>query len=310
MSRGPAAVPELEAQTPPSLVDDTGEDRAAHSACEDPSGRSQDGSCPRRALSAAVSGAPTWAQLLDVDEPPRGGELAARCPSVVREHAGVVEERSGGSAAEVRITGEGTLSARTTRSTTWWIVWANAGVEALRRSVAARTERRSGAHWYPSWRYEMEDGLVAVSSMAFAIEAITRQLTGVEAVVEAQTRERWRAQDKGAAWRTREVLKRCVRGGEGQDLDDRWRPVIDSRNAVVHFQAELRPSVPYNGMNVAVEDAEFTADKATEAVELLFATLDALGTRYKPAAAGQAEGFAGQLELLRARRRDGGVPLS
>ena len=220
----------------------------------------------------------------------------------------MAEERSGGSAAEVRITGEGTLSARTTRSTTWWIVWANAGVEALRRSVAAQVERRSGAHWYPSLKYEIEDGLVAVSSMAFAIEAITRQLTQVETIVDAQMRERWRRQEKGAAWRTREVLKRCIRGGEGQNLGDRWRPLIDTRNGVVHFDAEQRPSVSYDGMNIAVEEAEFTADKATEAVELLFSTLDALGTRPKPGAAGQAEGFAGQVELLRARRRDGGVP--
>ena len=75
----------------------------------------------------------------------------------------------------------------------------------------------------------------------------------------------------------------------------------------MHFVAEHRPSVPYDGMNVAVEDAEFTAVEATRAVELLFATLDALGMRSKSSAQGQAAGFAGQVEELRERRRVGGV---
>lgn len=202
-----------------------------------------------------------------------------------------------------------------TRSTTWWVVWANTGVEALRRSVAAQHDRRSGAHWYPSWRYEMEDGLVAVTSAVFAIEAITRQLKNVEGIIDQATLERWRGQDRdckkkqmGAAARNREVLKRSIRGDEGQALGTRWFPLVRGRNDVVHFEAKQRASVPYDGMNIAVEEADFTADRAAAAFDLLFDTLDALGARPKQTARCEAEGFAGQLELLRARRRDGGVP--
>lgn len=170
--------------------------------------------------------------------------------------------------------------------------------------MAAQQQRRSGAHWYPSWRYEMEDSLVAVTSAVFAIEAITRQLSSVEAIISQETLRRWRSK-KSAAEVTREVLKASIRGGEGQALGDLWEPLFLRRNGVVHFTAEQRASVPYDGMNIAVEEADFTADRATAAFDLLFDTLDALGARPKPPARCQAEGFAGQLELLRARRRAG-----
>lgn len=200
------------------------------------------------------------------------------------------------------------LSMVIARSTTWGIVWAGVAVEALRRSEAARQVRLAGESWYPHWRYEMEDGLVAVTGSVFAMEAITRQLTQVDKIVDAQARARWAKQKKDAAWRTREVLKRCVRGGEGQQLGDQWKPLINRRNGVAHFVAEQRPSVPYDGMNIAVEDAEFTAVEAARAVDLLFTTLEGLGTRSKPAVQGHAAGFSGQLEELRERRRVGGVP--
>lgn len=228
----------------------------------------------------------------------------------MRDHAGVTQEVPSSSGAQdrsgsVAIVSVGATSWTATRSTTWWVVWANAGVEALRRSVAAQQERRSGAHWYPSWRYEMEDGLVAVTSAVFAIEAITRQLSSVEAIISQETLRRWRSKKKGAGEVTREVLKASIRGGEGQALGDLWEPLFLRRNGVVHFTAEQRASVPYDGMNIAVEEADFTADRATAAFDLLFDTLDALGARPKPPTRCQAEGFAGQLELLRARRRAG-----
>lgn len=200
------------------------------------------------------------------------------------------------------------LSIVTARSTTWWTMWAGVAVEALRRSEAARQVRLAGENWYPHLRYEMEDGLVAVTGSVFAMEAITRKLTQVDTIVDPQTRARWAKQKKDAAWRTREVLKRCIRGGGGQTLGDQWKPLIDRRNGVVHFVAEQRPSVPYDGMNIAVEDADFTAVEAGRAVGLLFTTLEGLGTRSRPAAQEHAAGFSGQLEELRERRRVGGVP--
>ncbi len=93
-------------------------------------------------------------------------------------------------------------------------------------------------------------------------------------------------------------------------LGEHWKPLIDCRNGVVHFVAEHRSSVPYDGMNIAVEDSEFTAVEAARAVDLLFATLEGLGTRFKPAAQEHAAGFAGQLQELRERRRVGGVPIN
>lgn len=200
------------------------------------------------------------------------------------------------------------LSTGITRSTTWWIVWAGVAVEALRRSEAARRVRLAGENRHPHLRYEIEDGLVAVTGSVFAVEAITRQLTQVDNIVDPQTRARWAGQQKKAAWRTCEVLKRCIRGGEGQALGEQWKPLIDRRNGVVHFVAEQRPSVSYDGMNIAVEDAEFTAVEAARTVDLLFTTLEGLGTRFKLVAQEHAAGFVGQLEELRERRRVGGVP--
>jgi hypothetical protein len=100
----------------------------------------------------------------------------------------------------------------------------------------------------------------------------------------------------------RQTLGNAIDGTTVNALILRWETPTKSRNEVVHFLGDSRPSVSYDGFNVSVEDANYSSNAATQAVELLLETLEEITHRPKTTAREWGTGFRGQVQVLRDRR--------
>jgi hypothetical protein len=182
------------------------------------------------------------------------------------------------------------------RMTHLWIRWAEVAVDSEGLSLAAKS-RRTPDEWHPHLGAEFSHGMVSVCAAVFAMEALTLALARL--VMPPEIVEKWLSGKPATALRKiDQVLRRSVCGPRGPDLTAEWKTYIDRRNEVVHFPGELRSSVPYDGLNVAVEDRNYSAEAAPGAFDLLVGT-DAIITQPKPKLRDWAEGFRGQVDGLR-----------
>jgi hypothetical protein len=180
-----------------------------------------------------------------------------------------------------------------------WIRWAEIAVDTEQLSLVAKSAR-TPTNLVPHLGTEVAQGMVSVCASVFALEAMTRALKPL--VISDEMSKAWIRNETSSAKVTEEILDHSIRGSRGRELGQAWREWIQRRHQAVHFDGTFRPSVPYDGLNLAVEDANYTAEAATGAVDLLIETLAVITTQPTPKASEWANGFAGQLTLLRERR--------
>lgn len=193
-----------------------------------------------------------------------------------------------------------TATATVTRMTHLWIRWAEVAVDSERLSLTAKRQREP-QNPPVALGSEFSHGMVAVCASMFAMDAITWALAKK---VIPETAEKWRGQSRppSSLNMMQQVLGHTIDGTTANAIISRWKKPLESRHEAVHFWGDSRPSVCYDGLNVSVEDANYSSDAATQAVDLLLETLEEITSRPKTAASEWGKGFRGQVQVLRHRR--------
>ena len=176
-----------------------------------------------------------------------------------------------------------------TRMTHLWIRWAEIAIDNEQLSVAAKN-KRTADNLHPHLGTEFNHGTVAVCAAVFSMEALTMALASL--TMPPATVMKWRGpRSISSIKKIQQVLGHAVKGPRGPQLAVAWETYIRRRNEAVHFLGDSRPSVPYDGLNVAIEDEAYSSEAAKGAVDSLLDTLDAVITSPKPPVRDWANGF-------------------
>lgn len=182
-----------------------------------------------------------------------------------------------------------------------WSKWASIAVRQEQRAWEARAEWvRNGGDFAPSLGLEIEESIEAVAAARHSIHNLFRV---------------WRhalglAEDEEQDIRPYHFTKAAF--GDAEAWLEQVRRLIGDRNDAVHHDEEMTPTQPHPGYptNVGGVDAAFTAERATEAVNILLN--DVLGpavTQPSEPLEPFARDHGHVLGLLQAkRRRDPGSP--
>jgi len=181
-----------------------------------------------------------------------------------------------------------------------WVQWFEIAVEQEGQARAARAEavavERRGLDAGPALGRELTAGLITVSAVAHALDALYGQL------VTDQLKAQGPKEDAKREAHIRECLKR--RFHTGGKRDKAWVPefrwLFDLRDAAVHAKVVLRPSVPHpSGItNAGQENLDYSVEAGMRAVDLLCDVLTTCIDNPKPTdadakvwAANYASGF-------------------
>jgi hypothetical protein len=230
--------------------------------------------------------------------PPTGGYHAPRRRCEVDEQRALPEA------------GRGDDSMQVEARTILWISWARIAVqhEAMARAVAQAIQR-PGADQSHLLEQEAEAGMISVCGAAFALEALSRELSELGAIPQA-TLDRWREKRKkgqgpAAENVTCEVLAQTI---DARGLVTTWRGelgwLFDLRDSSVHYEGALAPLESHPlGVNVAPSQVAYSAENATRAVDLLLKILERCRDKPKPPARDWSYGMHGAVDELADRRR-------
>jgi hypothetical protein len=190
-----------------------------------------------------------------------------------------------------------------------WIAWARIALKHEARASAARQEmQRPGADRYRLLLQEADAGLDGICAAAFALEALSRELSELGAIAQA-TLDRWRQkrkEGKGPA------AKKVVLEVLSQTIDTRgryssWRDelewLFDLRDSSVHYEGAFAPSEPHPlGMSVAPEQVDYLAEDVRRAADLLLAVLERCRDKPKRPARKWSQEMRGAIDNLIGRR--------
>jgi hypothetical protein len=188
-----------------------------------------------------------------------------------------------------------------------WTAWARIALKHEATAHAARQEMQGpGADQYRLLLQEADAGLDGICAAAFALEALSRELSELGAIPEA----------KLTAWRNAEnrpKAKNVILEVLAQTIDTRrrytsWRDelgwLFDLRDSSVHYEGALAPLESHPlGVNVAPSQVAYSAENATRAVDLLLKILERCRDKPKPPARDWSYGMHGAVDELADRRR-------
>jgi hypothetical protein len=187
-----------------------------------------------------------------------------------------------------------------------WIAWARIALKHEATAHAARQEmQRPGADQYRLLLQEADAGLDGICAAAFALEALSRELSELGAFPQA-TLTAWRDAEKRPKAKNvvLEVLSQTI---DARGLVTRWRGelrwLFDLRDKSVHYEGAFAPSEPHPlGMNVAPEQVAYLAENVTRAADLLLAILERCRDKPKPSARKWSQEMRGAVNDLIGRR--------
>lgn len=170
-----------------------------------------------------------------------------------------------------------------------WITWAELAIEHERKAKAARQAmlglHAKGENFAPEMGRETAEGLLAVCSAAFAMDALVN--VWMQLVIDQATLAKWMAPNgkKGKTGQVEQVLRRsCGDSKKAINLNDRWKVVFAQRGGAVHFFEKPGPTMPHpSGITNAAEvHVTYGQENATAAVDLLIETLSEVVSTSKP----------------------------
>jgi hypothetical protein len=187
-----------------------------------------------------------------------------------------------------------------------WISWARISLKHEAMAHAARQEmQQPGADQSRLLMDEADAGLDGICAAAFALEALSRELSELGAIPEA-TLKAWReAEDWPKAKNViLEVLAQTI---DTRRLYTSWRGelewLFDLRDSSVHYEGALAPPELHPlGMNVAPSQVAYSAENATRAVDLLLGILERCRDKPKSPARDWSRGMGGAVDELVGRR--------
>ena len=187
-----------------------------------------------------------------------------------------------------------------------WIAWARIALNHEATAHAARQEmQRPGADQYRLLLQEADAGLDGICAAAFALEALSRELSELGAIPEA-TLTAWRnAENRPKAMNViLNVLAHTIAiRGQYTSWQDELGWLFDLRDGSVHYEGAFAPSEPHPlGMSVAPEQVAYLAENVTRAVDLLLAVLERCRDKPKRPARKWSQGMRGTINNLIGRR--------
>ncbi len=191
-----------------------------------------------------------------------------------------------------------------------WISWARISLKHEAMAHAARREmRQPSADQSRLLGQEADAGLDGICAAAFALEALSRELSELGAIPEA-TLKAWRdAEDRPKAKNViLEVLAQTI---DARGLYASWRGelewLFDLRDNSVHYEGAFAPPEPHPlGMSVAPSQVAYSAENATRAADLLLGILERC--RDKPKAKARPWSQAAQAIIAQLIGSRGQVP--
>jgi hypothetical protein len=172
-----------------------------------------------------------------------------------------------------------------------YALWDQWGEIAVEREGTARTARadlvaqhRRGQEPAPAMLTELLASMVAISAAAHALDALYGQL------VTPEIKAAGPGDDQRREAHIRECLKRRFDTGKrDREWVSRFKRLFDLRDAAVHAKVELLPAVPHpSGVsNAGQVNADYSAEEAVKAVDLM---LDVLNTCVQNPKPSEAEG--------------------
>jgi hypothetical protein len=222
-------------------------------------------------------------------------------PEVVREMAGGQQVQAHAIPAVAGATAGG-LSIQI--RTHLWISWARISLKHEAMAHAARQEmRQPGADQSRLLEREADAGLVGISAAAFALEALYRELD-VLGVVPAATLAAWKKNRLSDDKQILELVKLAV---DPKGLVRVWTRelawLFGVRGSSVHYRGSFEAPQPHPlGTNVAPSQITYSAENATQAVDLLLGVLERCRDKPKPATRGWSQDMRGAADELIGRR--------
>jgi hypothetical protein len=188
-----------------------------------------------------------------------------------------------------------------------WIPWGRVAKSQAQRAQAAR-QALHNAQGNPDTTLqseaigeEMEAAVVAVCAAVFAVEAIVKSVAKL--VIAEDVRRDWKRNPRrySISTRMRETFTAALTDPALADiLATRWNPLVQDRNAAVHFDEELRPLElhPSGLTHTAAESVTYSAERAQGAVSLLAETLIGLQDHHVDTVTSWASGQTALIEEL------------
>lgn len=167
-------------------------------------------------------------------------------------------------------------------STHLWYVWTEVALEhewlAKRARRAYEADRRDVA----LLEDEMKASLVAVTGVTHCLDALQNEVAALNALSD-DTLERWKKRRPRAQTAVYQTLLETFRSpGLGSDVERGLDDLYHLRNEVVHQRPTSDEIVahPALGMRTTPATARYTVERATQALDLLFRILSAIGTEH------------------------------
>jgi hypothetical protein len=165
-----------------------------------------------------------------------------------------------------------------------WISWARIAMKHEAIALAARQEmQQANTIQSQLLRREVDAGLIGICAVAFALEALSRELVDLRVVPQA-TLDAWVRNKLSADKVIVEVLKHAV---DSRGLSATWNREVKwlftVRGRSVHHRVVLEPPQAHAlGMNVSPAHVTYSAENCTRAVNLLVSILERCRDKSKP----------------------------
>jgi len=185
-----------------------------------------------------------------------------------------------------------------------WISWARIALKHEAMAQAARQEmQQAGAEHSRLLDREADAGLVGICAVAFALEALYRELDEL-GMVPARMLAAWKRNRLSDDKQILELLKLAV---DPNGLVNGWKRelawLFGVRGSSVHYRGSFEAPQPHPlGTNVAPSQITYSAENATRAVDLLLSILERCRDKPKPAARAWSQSMRGAIEDLIGRR--------
>jgi hypothetical protein len=175
-----------------------------------------------------------------------------------------------------------------------YALWSQWGQIAVEREGTARTARaelvaqhRHGQESASAMLTELLASMVAISAAAHALDAFYGQL------VTPAIKKDGPKDDKGREAHIRECLKRRFDTGKrDREWVSRFQRLFDLRDAAVHAEVKSLPAVPHpsGAGNAGQVNADYSAEEAVKAVDLMLDVLNTCVQNPKPSDAEAEDG--------------------
>jgi hypothetical protein len=188
-----------------------------------------------------------------------------------------------------------------------WVTWARIAFKHETMALAARQQalqNRTGLA--QALEQEMDAALTGICAAAFALEALSREVSELGAIDQATVDQWWKEPTEHEGKRpaaenvTQEVLSKTFdMRGLVPRLQRELPELFDMRGAAAHYGGSFEPTRPHPaGTHVSVAQDTYSADNCTRMVDLLVGILERCRDMPKPVAREWSKGMRGAIDQL------------